>query len=383
MSIANDISRLVDKLQRLTIFEAKGHLDHPEDLVFLNDIAGATSALNNILATAKNPKNITIKWDGYPALIFGRGPNGKFSIMDKHMFNKKDGSGRQIYSPKQFVSYDKARGVERTELHNLINNIWPDLEKETSAGKGYYWGDLLFSTPLKEVNGVYTFKANPNGITYQVDANSEMGKMLANKKAGIAVHQYIDPDSISTDQAISLNGSIGNLKNDAGVAIIPSSMPIAPSIKVDQSLVKAAKDSISKHGKAVEQLMQTAPQARASFNSLFTTYINSKIVSGNLSNLIEDFYKYFENRPMTASMKNKLATHINNNKDGIVGIFAIWLALYNLKMNIVKQLDNASKNSPVKGYLQSGQQSQEGFVSQGLKFVDRMGFSAQNLAGRR
>jgi hypothetical protein len=38
--------------------------------------------------------------------------------------------------------------------------------------------------------------------------------------------------------------------------------------------------------------------------------------------------------------------------------------------------------SPVQGYLDDGTQTQEGFVSQGLKFVDRMGFSRQNLAGR-
>ena len=51
-------------------------------------------------------------------------------------------------------------------------------------------------------------------------------------------------------------------------------------------------------------------------------------------------------------------------------------------MNVVKQLEQAAKSSPVKGYLQDGTETQEGFVAQGLKFVDRMGFSRQNLAGR-
>ena len=52
------------------------------------------------------------------------------------------------------------------------------------------------------------------------------------------------------------------------------------------------------------------------------------------------------------------------------------------KMNIVDQLNKAAMTAPVKGYLQDGTQTQEGFVSHGLKFVDRMGFSRQNLAGR-
>ena len=383
MWITEEISRLVNKLKRLEVFEAKGHLDHPEDLIFLNDMEGASRALENIIATAKNPKLITIKWDGYPALIFGRGTNGKFSIMDKHMFNKKDGTGRNIYSPEQFAQYDRARGVDRSELNNLIKNIWPDLDKETSAGNGYYWGDLLFSQPLEDNKGEYVFKANPNGITYKVQTDSNIGKLLTNKKAGIAVHQYLAPDSVSTDQAVSLNGSIGKLKNNAGIALIPSSMPIAPKITVDAKLVNKVKSDIKKYGSNVEQLMTTAPQAKAAFSSLFTTYINSKIVSGNLQNLVKDFYTYFQNRPMTGSMKKKLTDHLNNNKNGVLGAFSIWMSLYNLKMSIVNQLNNAAKDSPVQGYLSTGQQSQEGFVSQGLKFVDRMGFSRQNLAAKR
>jgi len=51
-------------------------------------------------------------------------------------------------------------------------------------------------------------------------------------------------------------------------------------------------------------------------------------------------------------------------------------------MSIVSQLDSASRQSPVKGYLQDGTETHEGFVANGLKFVDRMGFSRQNLAAR-
>jgi hypothetical protein len=365
------------------LIEAKGHLDHPEDLIILLGVNGANNAINAIVNTAQNPKAITIKWDGYPALIFGRGPNNKFSIMDKHMFNRKDGMGRKIYSPEAFAEYDRQRGVNRAELTNLIRNIWPGLQKASKGTKGYYWGDLLFSNSLKDQKGVYKFKANPNGITYTVDTGSDVGQLLTNKIAGIAVHQYISPDAMSTDDAQSLDGTLGDLVNNSNVAIVPSAMPILPNISLDKSLVADAKKKISKYGRAVEQLLNTAPQARSSFNQLFTTYINKKIVSNNLSDLSNDFLNYFESRPMTASMKQKLADHLNNNKEGIVGLFTIWAAIYQLKMNLVEQLNQAAEQSPVKGYLQSGQQSQEGFVSQGLKYVDRLGFSRQNLAAKQ
>jgi len=362
--------------------EAKGHLDHPEDLIILHGVSGADRAINAIVACSQSPQAITIKWDGYPALIFGRGTNNKFSIMDKHMFNRKDGMGRKIYSPEAFAEYDRQRGVDRAELTNLIRDIWPGLQKASKGTKGYYWSDLLFSKPLKDQKGFYKFKANPNGITYTVDVDSDVGKLLTNKVAGVAVHQYISPDAMSTDDAQSLDGTLGGLINNSEVAIVPSAMPIVPNIKIDKSLITDAKKKISKYGRAVEQLLNTAPQARNSFSQLFTTYINKKIVANNLSNLSDDFLTYFEQRPMTASMKQKLADHLNNNKEGVVGLFTIWAALYQLKMNLVEQLNQAAEQSPVKGYLQSGQQSQEGFVCQGLKYVDRLGFSRQNLAAK-
>lgn len=376
-------SRLDNIDREVVVTEGKGHLDHPEDLVFLEDEPGVRRAIDAIVATVNNPNTVTIKWDGYPALIFGRGSDGKFSIMDKHMFNKKDGTGRQVYSPQEFVEYDTARGVNRGELYELINTIWPGLEKADRGSNGFYWGDLLFSRPLKENNGLYKFRANPNGIAYTVDADSEIGKLIAGKKAGIAVHQFISANAESTDDAVSLNGSIGNLQNNSDVAIVPSKMPVAPKLKVNTKLKNEAEQALSQYGNVVADLMNTAPQARNTFNQLFTVYINKRIVSGNLSNLLDGFIDFVQSRPMSDKMKAKILEHLEVNKEGVAGAFKIWVALYNLKMDVVKQLDKAAESSPVKGYLQDGTQTQEGFVSNGVKLVDRLGFSRQNLAGTR
>ena len=151
MNLSESLADLTAKLNKLSVLqEAKGHLDHPEDLIFLDSEAGARRAVQSIEKTIQQPNTVTIKWDGYPALIFGRGKDGKFSIMDKHMFNKKDGTGRQVFSSKDFRAYDEARGVNRGDLYNLIDKIWPGLETADRGSLGYYWGDLLFSNPLKE-----------------------------------------------------------------------------------------------------------------------------------------------------------------------------------------------------------------------------------------
>lgn len=371
----------IDSPVKQPIYEDKGHLDHPEDLIFLGGSQAALRALQATQDTISKPEKVTIKWDGYPALIFGRGVNGRFSIMDKHMFNKKDGTGKEIYSPDQFVKYDTDRGVIRTNLHQLIANIWTSLEK-ADRSKGYYWGDLLFSAPLQEQNGLYKFRANPNGIAYTVEADSDVGKFLAGKTAGIVVHQYLSPDAYSTDDATPLNGGIGKLKNNSDIAIVPAKMPITPKLKLNNNLYKRANAAIQKYGDAVDQLMSTAPQARNTFNQLFTTYVNKKIVSGDLNDLLPGFLEYVNSRPMTDAMRAKIDNHLQQNMEGVKGAFEIWAAIYALKMSVVEQLNKAAESSPVKGYLQDGTQTQEGFVSHGLKFVDRMGFSRQNLAGR-
>jgi hypothetical protein len=160
-------------------------------------------------------------------------------------------------------------------------------------------------------------------------------------------------------------------------------MPTAPKLKIDTTLTKNAQNAIKKYGPAVDKLMNTAPQARNTFNQLFTVYINKKIVAGDLNNLLAGFMDFVQNRPMTDKMKAKIVEHLQANEAGLVGAFTIWIEMYKLKMSVVNQLNKAAMTAPVKGYLQDGTQTQEGFVSHGLKFVDRMGFSRQNLAGRQ
>lgn len=366
------------------VLEAKGHLDHPEDLVFLDGQQGILRAIQSIKQTAQEPENITIKWDGYPALIFGRDAQGRFTIMDKHMFNKRDSAARQLHTIEQWMEYERARGErQRSELITIIKNIWPGLERATKSAKGYYWGDLLFRNLLQNQNGLYKFKANPNGISYTVDVDSSLGQLISNKTAGIAVHQYLESDAQSTDEARSLQGTIGALKNNSSVAIIPSSMSFVPRIVISDTLLEQAQLLATRYGNIIDQFMSGAPQARNTFNMLFTTYINSKIVSGDLKNLVKDFYIWADSRPMTAAMRVKIDNYLKQNKSAVKAIFQMWAALYNLKNSVVRQLDRAAKNSPVKGYLSSGQQSQEGFVSGGLKFVNRLGFARQNLAAKQ
>ena len=160
-------------------------------------------------------------------------------------------------------------------------------------------------------------------------------------------------------------------------------MPTPPNIKLNPTLVNRCNQVIQNYGSAVDELLVAPAGTKSVFNSnLFTVYINRKVVSGNLTNLVRDFMQFVNSRPMSDIIRLKVNEHLKANKQGVAGAFLIWSELYKLKMNVVSQLDKAAKSSPVKGYLADGTETHEGFVSYGFKFVDRMGFSRQNLAAR-
>lgn len=397
MQLVEGLSFLRNKIKSLSLKEDAGHMDHPEDLVFLQGSFGAQRAVQAIIDTVKDPKAISIKWDGYPALLWGYGDDGKFSLIDKHMFNKgPNNPARYVHSPKEFVDYDRNRGVTRSELDSAIAQLWPELQKVTPKQKGYYWGDLLFASPLvKQKDGLYHFRANPHGITYTVDPNSEVGKLLTGKNAAIGVHQKLSANAENVkDNPESLGGTTGGLVSTNSVAILPSAMPMTPKLKLNNRLVNKANQSIQRYGDELDKFFANPPQAVSAFTNHFTSYINKRIRERNLEKLTDGFFDYIANSPMTDSMRKKLLGYtdpetkkhvpgyLDGNKKTIEHIFEIWIDIYNLKMDIVPQLDKAAEEAPVQGYLNTGERSQEGFVSQGLKFINRMGFSAQNLSGR-
>jgi hypothetical protein len=159
-------------------------------------------------------------------------------------------------------------------------------------------------------------------------------------------------------------------------------MPNPPKLKLDNNLAKATEQAIQTYGPMVDDLFNNAPQARTAFAGLFTVYVNKRIVSGNLNKMGSDFMEFVQSRPFTESMKDKLLAYLPTKKNEVKAAFIIWTQLYKLKMLVVTQLAKQAEVGPIQGYLQDGTQTQEGFVSNNLKFVDRMGFSRQNLAGR-
>ena len=67
--------------------EAKARIDHPEDLVFEEGSSGAQRALDAMKHAAVDPTVNSVKWDGTPAIIFGRDENGFIMAMKHKIFD--------------------------------------------------------------------------------------------------------------------------------------------------------------------------------------------------------------------------------------------------------------------------------------------------------
>jgi hypothetical protein len=379
----------------------KAHLTHFEDAIILKGSQGAQEALQTLASIIQHPNTVTEKFDGYPALIFGHDINGKFTVVDKHMFDQ----GVLPASPQDFIQHDLNRGADRSNLHFIIGQIWNPLRQASDNSKGFYWGDLLLGYTPKPVDGKYIFQPNPKGIRYEVAEDSALGKYISTKVATIAVHQYIDPGTYlsvqqqnqilkasgkrvkklkATDFAISLNGGLGELNPNTKIGILPSKLPVTPSLQIDSAYINSFQSKLQQLGDYVDILLSGSPVANNVFKEQYLMkYINWKVRQRNLNVSADEFIQYVDqNIPMSDAVRKNMLYFLNRVKPHLNILFALWRALYAIKLVIYRQMNMAAKQSPLIGYLQTGQRSQEGFVAQGYKFIDRLKFSAQNLQGR-
>jgi hypothetical protein len=359
--------------------ESITHIEHPEDLVFSQGSEGALIGIQSIEEVIARPKQITIKWDGFPALVFGRNPQGQLIVVDKHMFTRKDGAALNITSAKKFQEYDVARGANRTDLWQKITALWDGFEQAVPVGmSGYYWGDLLWTgtPPIKD--GEFVFK--PNTVLYQVPAVSELGERIASSDGGIVIHQYFaDHDSSPTVVKDS-----GNLNVRGPLAIMLPNMTDEIKLKLPVQLHNRAKSAVKQHATAVNELLnrETLTTMKVSdLPSLMKTFVNARIRGET-----RDFYEWLPTK-LSAPKQKKLfgdetePGYLRLHDKGVQGAFAIYEAIAAFKDHVVAQLDAQQKT--IKASV-NDQPGGEGYVTATptglIKLVNRSAFSAANFA---
>ena len=79
--------KLVESLIGKDILAEGARIQHAEDIVFWEGSKGAVRALESLIKLERGGhENVTVKWDGSPAIIFGRDNNGSFILTDKSLY---------------------------------------------------------------------------------------------------------------------------------------------------------------------------------------------------------------------------------------------------------------------------------------------------------
>jgi len=361
-------------------------IQHAEDVVFWEGSQGAIRALESLKNLANGGhEDVTIKWDGSPAVIFGRDEvTGEFVLTDKSGFGAKgyDGkskSGRKL--EKMLVNRKLSKGQDVPDgykkfarnMRNIFDSFQSVVPKDHT---GYFKGDLLYFETPEVVDGNFIF--TPNIVTYTIPVKSELGQRIARSKAGVVIHNEVAEDGTESPLSIDPNDYFGD-----GEALVfpPVVVQKAPAVKNDE--IKQLQAHINQHGKAIDSLLKRETLQGLKISDLptvFYTYTNSKVDSG-MKNLGGDFLDWLTTSKVSLPKQERMREYIQNNKPGFMALWKIVREIQVVKDHIIDQFD--SQDADVKASIGDAPGG-EGYVlshPEGpIKLVNRAGFTAANRA---
>jgi len=371
----NFLSKLRDRivnqgmqpLIETTLMEAEARIPHIEDLVFDRGTRGIEEAMAIMNHAAEDTrKHTTVKWDGKPAIIWGRDEQGQFVLTDKSGFGARGYAGRAT-SIQQLAGIMNQRGGERGELIGIYAKLWPLLEAATPEKfKGYVQGDLLYTRTPPEVSGNYEFK--PNFVEYRIPAASRLGQAIGASEVGIATHTRYKTADAQAEPIHHLN-----LNPVPGLLLIEPTVKDIKNVTPNKKLVQQLQQITSANGSAINGLFNPAELRTAQLTdlpALCKRYVNSRITS-DYDNLLADFGPWLQANTTPRKFANivEYLQSPRSNMDGMSAAFTAFLLLHEIKMDMLSQLDRQEPGH-------------EGWVlatpAGRAKLVNRFGFSAGN-----
>ena len=362
-------------------------IDHAEDLIFWQGAAGAARAVESLKSLEQGGhKNVTVKWDGSPAIIFGRNADGEFTLTDKSGFGAKGYDGRvtsakglqqMLMNRPGFSNPDPKKAADFKKFIGNMSNIFDVYEKAIPKDMvGYFKGDLLYYQRPPLVDGHYEFK--PQIVKYSVDAKSDLGQRIAKSTTGVVVHRMIDEQGNES----ALPENITDRFEGDQVLVFPS-ITVEKAPQVTDSNVEALQQKISRNAAAIDKVLNTETLTGLKLKGLkdiLYRYTNHKVDSG-FENVGSDFLQWLGTAKLSDAMRDRLVNYIGENKQGFDAIWEIVNDIADLKNKIISQLDKQDTN--VKQSI-NNQQGGEGYVlahpEGDIKLVNRAGFTAANRA---
>lgn len=318
-------------------------IQHAEDIIFWEGSRGAARAIESLKSLEQGAhKDVTIKWDGSPAVIFGRDEEGNFVFTDKSGFSAKgyDGKAKSAKDLKNMLMSRPGYKKDPKKYGLFISNmadVYDEFEKALSPDfRGYLKGDMLyFNTPNLE-DGSFIF--TPNIVTYKVKEASDIGQNISRSKAGIVIHRLVDENGV--ERPLKGNEVETIIQGEEVLVLPPVSVQQPPQI--DDSAIKSLQAIVSKNASAIDAILNKEMLVQNKVSDLadiFYTYLNSKVDTG-LSNLAKDFVPWLKQSKVSATKQQKIVDIINSNVSGFNAIWQLVAGIMRVKDDIIRQLEN-------------------------------------------
>ena len=391
------------------------HLEHLEDEIINNGIDGGRSAIYFLMELRKMLKgnsssrvNMTVKWDGAPAIWAGPHPeSGEFFVAKKSLFTQK----QLHYKSEQEIK-------DAPELTgDLEEKFLTSFRYLSKIGmKEILQGDLMYTNDkgsTKFEDGKYiTFQ--PNTILYAVKEDSDLGKRIKKSKMGIVFHTTYSGSTIEGLGA-KFGANISGLKqgdvwiDDATYKDVSGtgSMTAKEAMHLSKILSATGKafHGIKKNDLTKFQKVMATMESKGASGATYKTYANSLIRSGgkfkpNSQDYINYVGKYWEEKLVAKVKQEKtknikreigqdLIKELNGLRKMIDNLTAFQSYLVEGKMLIINALNRVKGRGTFKKTDKGFEVvNPEGYVAidkegGAVKLVDRMEFAYNNFTAQK
>ena len=386
------------------------HMTHIEDLILDGGVKGARQAIlalrslrDMLSGNTKAPIDVTVKWDGAPAVFAGIDPtDGKFFVAKKGIFNK---------NPKVYKS---DADIDADTTGDLSKKLKLALKHLKDLGiTGVIQGDFMFEAgdlKTEKIDGISHITFHPNTIVYAVPKGSQLEKEISKAKIGIVWHTTYKGATFETMQAEFGTDIVKGLKpstkvwmQDANLKDLSGTATLTAKESADLS------KNLSEAGKIFRKIsagVLKELENNKELNLVINVYNNTKVRKGerykDTKKHAKDLIKFVKERyakqiTKKSSVKGKQATidkrdallkfFNNSNMKNLQNVFDLQNLVIDSKLIIINKLNDLSNiDTFVKtksGFKVTGV---EGFVAidrmegGAVKLVDRLEFATNNFS---
>ena len=389
------------------------HLEHIEDEIINHGVDGGRAAINflrslrDMLAgSSRSSVNMTVKWDGAPAIFAGIDPSdGKFFVAKKSVFN---------INPKLY----KTNAEIDADLSGALNSKFKiALAEFPKLGiKNVLQGDLMYTDDIEEktIEGTKYLTFQPNTIVYAVPVDSELGRVMKKSKIGVVWHTTYEGKELQ-DMKAKFGADTSKLRKTSSVWLDDATYKdVSGRATFNEKETDKITKVLSEVGKTFQRI--NAPMLR-NFLKLqdsltgnligasLKTFNNTKVREGqpitNPKKHAQEYVKYVEqhfqkqmDKVKTPAAKDKykkqqqeyvreFRKHINN----LSFMILFQNLMIDAKMQIVRKLNSVKGLTDTFIRTANGYKvtNPEGYVAidrikgNAVKLVDRMEFSFNNF----